>query len=298
MTLALTAPAVSAQDAVTLYGRFDLNLTRISGSPLQMSEASSSRLGLRGREQLGDTLSASFQLESAFAADTGTAGSRFWGRESWIGASGPLGAFRAGRSRTPSQRLASAHDSHDTDGIGSLGSGALLIGHARLVRFENAVFFESAEVAGLSLSAARQLAEGAPGFDSPTRSIRLRYAGGFVDASIASATLDARNHVVSFGASLGTRVKAMLQWHAGERDARRHRVVLAGATASFGQDLWRLAWSESSERGRADPERTLLALGVDHALSSRTLIYGTAARDEALGRPSKSGFEFGLRHAF
>jgi predicted porin len=42
----------------------------------------SSRIGIRGTEDLGGGLKAGFVLEHGFAADTGAAaGSTFWGRE-------------------------------------------------------------------------------------------------------------------------------------------------------------------------------------------------------------------------
>lgn len=129
-----------AQSPTVLYGRVDLNLTSFSGpAPLEMTTRSTSRWGLRGSHAVGGDLHAIFQLEARINADTGTVDAKYWGRESWVGLRGRLGTLRLGRSQTPSQRIASHHDPHGTDGIGSFGAGGLLIGHSALTRMDNSV---------------------------------------------------------------------------------------------------------------------------------------------------------------
>jgi predicted porin len=61
-----------------------------------------SRFGLRGSEDLGNGLSAVFTLELGFAPDTGalSQGGRFFGRQSFVGLSGPWGAVTLGRQYT------------------------------------------------------------------------------------------------------------------------------------------------------------------------------------------------------
>jgi predicted porin len=70
--LATVAGAASAQSSVTLYGRVDLSINKPSGSAAKgISNGSGSRFGVRGVEDLGGGLSAFFNLEHRYDADTG-----------------------------------------------------------------------------------------------------------------------------------------------------------------------------------------------------------------------------------
>jgi len=61
-----------------------------------------SRWGLRGTEDLGGGMKAAFVLESGFAPDAGTSGQggRLFGRQAWVGLSGPWGQVALGRQYT------------------------------------------------------------------------------------------------------------------------------------------------------------------------------------------------------
>lgn len=103
----------SAQTApsVTLYGLIDVAVESISnvGSPsfnlVRMPSTTGSlpsRWGLRGNEDLGDGMKAEFVLESGFAPDTGASGQggRLFGRQAYVGLSGPWGTVSLGRQYT------------------------------------------------------------------------------------------------------------------------------------------------------------------------------------------------------
>ena len=93
---------------VTIYGIFDAGVERVSnvgpsrGSVTRMPSLTGtlpSRLGFRGSEDLGDGLRALFVLEQGFAPDQGTLnqGGRSWGRQAYVGLSGPWGQLSLGR---------------------------------------------------------------------------------------------------------------------------------------------------------------------------------------------------------
>ena len=101
--------AVQAQN-VTLYGMVDAGIESVSnvastGHLMRMPSNTGilpSRLGLRGKEDLGAGLSAIYTLEMGFAPDTGASGQggRLFGRQSTVGLSGDWGAVTLGRQWT------------------------------------------------------------------------------------------------------------------------------------------------------------------------------------------------------
>lgn len=300
----LMAAAAQAQSSsVTLYGRVDLNLTRVSGEGWRMDQSSTSRFGLRGSEALGGGMSAIFQLESRINPQNGTSETpRFWGREAWVGLRGGFGTVRLGRTLSPSQRIASGYDPHGTDGIGSFGSSGLLLGlpSSTFVRMESGIYYETPNFSGFTAFGAFAMDDTPGATDERFHSIRLRYAAGPIDASVGIGELSNGNNVTSLGLSynLGF-MKPMLQWHSGERAARKRATFLVGATAPIGAGEMRAAYSKQDDRGTGtQTDRTLLAVGYDHPLSKRTLVYGTVARDKTDRQEGKNGVEMGIRHSF
>ncbi|MGL4768491.1 MAG: porin [Formosimonas sp.] len=110
--LASFASAAQAASSVTLYGRIDVGYEKSSGSfstqssakRLTQSSAGELRLGFKGSEDLGNGLSATFQMEGRFDADTGvkSVNRTFFDRESTVGLKYATGAWshqvRFGRS--------------------------------------------------------------------------------------------------------------------------------------------------------------------------------------------------------
>ena len=100
-----------AQSAVTMYGVIDNAVEHITnvgparGSLTQMPGLTGSvpsRLGFRGSEDLGGGLRAVFTLEQGFSPDSGVLnqGGRVFGRQSFVGLSGPWGSVTLGRQYT------------------------------------------------------------------------------------------------------------------------------------------------------------------------------------------------------
>ncbi|PUA17838.1 porin [Glaciimonas sp. PCH181] len=93
------AGMAQAQTNVTIYGLIDLGLdytTNTRGKSLVDMEsgyAQGSRLGFKGNEDLGGGLSAVFQIENGFAADTGKLGQGglMFGRQALVGLSSKTG---------------------------------------------------------------------------------------------------------------------------------------------------------------------------------------------------------------
>jgi predicted porin len=106
---ALPALALAQMPAgVEFYGRANVSYERItvSNSPVATDNVSnweavdnSSRIGFRGKKDLGDGLSAFFQVESRVRLDSG--GDTLSSRDSYLGMSGGFGTARVGRTIGP-----------------------------------------------------------------------------------------------------------------------------------------------------------------------------------------------------
>ena len=128
--IALAAVAASgaamAQSSVTLYGVVDTSVAYVKGnksvSGLLNNGVSTSRLGFRGVEDLGNGLKAEFVLEGAVNPDDGSAGANGtfdFKRQSTVGLSGEFGQVRLGRALTASYNAVSRYDVFGTNGLGS-----------------------------------------------------------------------------------------------------------------------------------------------------------------------------------
>ncbi|MFC4520212.1 porin [Cupriavidus pinatubonensis] len=105
------SPLLASAQSVTLYGVVDTGVEYVSnvganGSGLwrvpTLTATVPSRWGLRGTEDLGGGLKATFALESGFAPDSGSAnqGGRLFGRQAMVGLSNQYGQVSFGRQYT------------------------------------------------------------------------------------------------------------------------------------------------------------------------------------------------------
>lgn len=99
-----------AQSSVTMYGVVDVGLLKSNGTSAQMMGSTgqnngTSRLGVRGTEDLGGGLKAFFNLEHGLSPETGAgnlSGGQMWSRAANMGISGGFGSLTMGRQLNPS----------------------------------------------------------------------------------------------------------------------------------------------------------------------------------------------------
>lgn len=135
--------AACAQSSVTLFGIVDLGASyytnktenaqgqafKTSQTALTSGNFNSSRLGLRGTEDLGGGLAAGFWLEAAIFPDTGSTGGNvansggavtgLFNRRSTVSLSGRFGEVRLGRDYTPSFWNDTVFDPFGSNGVGA-----------------------------------------------------------------------------------------------------------------------------------------------------------------------------------
>ncbi|MDB5745882.1 MAG: porin, partial [Massilia sp.] len=107
-----------AQTNVAIYGTMDAAIavedTDAPGEKrrtvVNSGNQSSSRLGFRGTEDLGNGLKAMFNIEAGVALDTGAADSALFGRRAVVGLQGGFGQLTVGREYSPIASVAAATD--------------------------------------------------------------------------------------------------------------------------------------------------------------------------------------------
>jgi predicted porin len=139
--------------SVTFYGSLDQYLIYMSSSSgkhllaLEDGQFLRTRLGLRGREELGNGYAATFQLEHGLNATNGAAAdsTRLFDRRAWVGMITPVGEFRAGRQNT-----AVFYFGDYTD-FTSRTLGSVVNAFGVPARYDNDLSFRSLKVQGFEL---------------------------------------------------------------------------------------------------------------------------------------------------
>ncbi len=210
--------AAHAESSVTLYGLIDAGVgyakvdgsftdpttgqtVNAKGSRIGMTDGvtAGSRWGLRGREDLGGGLYATFQLESGFSPRTGTStqNGRLFGREATVGlASDNWGQMKIGRQYNIASRyFYSTLGPSFGGGFTQLNMGSGLgFSSGNFVRYDNLVTYETPSVSGFTLGvgysfSADDSRANQVGFETAdnTRaiSVGLRYGNGPLSAFVS-----------------------------------------------------------------------------------------------------------------
>ncbi|WP_020654511.1 porin [Massilia niastensis] len=181
-----------AQTSVTIYGLVDASVgVEDSDAPgedsrfvTQSGTQSTSRIGFRGTEDLGNGLKALFNLEAGVAVDTGAGDSQLFQRRAVVGLQGNFGTVTVGREYGP---IASVAAASDTLGQGFYGSNlAAFSGTDRLTRrLANSVNYKSNPLSGFTLGAAYSAGETATGPSADLAGVSLEYANAGLYLGVA-----------------------------------------------------------------------------------------------------------------
>ena len=285
-----------AQSTVTIYGKADLGVARSIGSSVnELKQASGSRLGFRGTEDLGGGLKANFTFEHRFNPDTGAVAntSSFFTGRSILGLSGGFGSINMGRDYTAAFWTALGGDVFGYDGVAANG-GVAGAGN-QTVRFDNVISYASPKMGGFMLEASSALKEAGAKNGS---SLRISYASGPIAASIATEKGLAGQKYNGFGASynLGVAsVRALIS--KGESAAGvESDGMLLGLVVPMGALQLKASYATLEVAGKDTVQQ--LGLGARYALSKRTDLYTSYANNSKSTAAKKNGIEFGVHHNF
>jgi predicted porin len=338
--LAGVSALAHAQSNVTLFGVVDVaarytkngddNVKSLASNGLQTS-----RVGLRGVEDLGDGLKAGFWLETGLNPDSGTTSdsARFWNRRSTVNLTGSFGELRLGRDLTPTFTGYADFDAFGTNGVAAADKfvSALGTNADTRVRADNmASYFLPGQLGGVYGQVSVAAGEGTAG--KKYVGGRIGYAAGALDVSasysrtevspLAGSTED-QYKLGSLAASYDFTVLKLTGYVSQAKYAdQKLTIANIGASIPLGPGAVRVSYIHADASGRTtagvsteDDDASQIALGYVYDLSKRTALYSTVARvnnkkaaayavdsNPALPKPNNgkdsTGFEVGIRHRF
>ncbi len=289
-----------AQSSVTVYGKLDQGFARsIGADKFDVKQASGSRLGFRGTEDLGGGLRANFNFENRFTPDDGVAASTFWGGRSFVGLQGGFGRVDLGRDYTAAFYSANGADVFGWDGVAQ-NTVATTAG-TNAVRFANGVFYTSPTMGGLTARISHSQKEGATTATNVKNgsSVQIAYAAGPLSASVATETTVANNKfdIIAAAYDLGV-AKLNIAGTTGKTAAGvKSEGMIIGASMPMGALTLKATYA-TLEVGGTDTVQQV-GIGARYALSKRTDLYTSYANNsKAAAGTKKNGMEFGVQHNF
>ncbi|MEY2619822.1 MAG: hypothetical protein RL522_2824 [Pseudomonadota bacterium] len=337
---ALIATVASAQSTVTLSGQIDVGLVNPIGADklrVDQSANGANQIVFSGAEDLGAGLRATFRLAQRFSPESGlndgTYGNRptFQG-ESTVGLAGSFGTLRLGRAlsalRGPVDNTdpwgtfqqasvavvatgyASSPDNQvvtydpaatppayeGTETRSGAGAGRIDGIHYVSPSFSGftAAFTygpKSTQITGLTTTGSKQFVSG-----------WLQYVGGPLVVGLGSEENRAGDRITAaqlsydFGVAKVGATYGVVDLASTALDRKAYNI---SATAPMGALAFKVGYGRSKLEG-AEASVKKLGVGLDYALSKRTLIYTSYGHDKgtSIATGSKSGYDLGVRHTF
>ena len=330
----LVSGAAFAQTNVTIYGVMDAGVYAIEGNNesatgVQSSGLSTSRLGFKGEEALGNGLKAVYNLETGINLDGAGNETKGWGsnRQANVGVSGSFGTVLIGLQGSLSDKW----HGDVSEPMGNISSRNIIPGLVGNFANEKAdgVSYISNDFSGLQFGLLYGTKEDTD-TDHTSRDyyyqLGAKYANGPFGAALTYAY---RNEAEFNAASKNWTVGATYDFQVAKLYAAYERADDVGTLRKDDNAVWTLGTrvpvskvgtlSASYSKARNDINDTDTAgwhLGYDHAMSKRTTFYAAYMRlsndDAGVARPNArygtfvdttadknyQGFTVGLRHLF
>ena len=315
VTAMCASAGASAQSSVTLSGIVDAaarhvnNEGRGSVSSLVSGSNSTSRIAVRGNEDLGDGLSAGFHLEHGLLLDAGTAASTtlFWDRRSTVSLlSRTLGELRLGRDFVPTYVNWSRYDPFSYVGVAGANNfvsatpagpirSAYGTGGNTTVRSSNSIQYllpsgfggleggvmVAAGEAGSAANGQHKVMGARLGFATSGWGISVAHTRTENDLTVAGSHKDSAVgvNVALAGLKLTAAFRAFSYDQAKQRNLLIGAVVPVGAVGEVKASVHRANMSGRVGATLIDEnDATQVGLGYVHNLSKRTALYTTLSR--------------------
>jgi predicted porin len=314
LSIALLTAQAQAQSSVTVAGVADSAARSVNNSGLGSMKSlvsgsnSTSRLIIRGNEDLGGGLSASFFLEHGILLDTGTPAqaTQFWDRRSTVSlASNSLGELRLGRDFIPSYLAWNRYDPFGY--VGAAGTNNFVSGTPlgpirnafgsnpnTTVRANNAIqYWLPGGIGGVEGNFMVGAGEGGVVANGAAKLIggRLGWAGGPVGFSAAYTSSE--NQQTTTGKFTDTSVggtynvgpvRINAAWRQYKQSTAKQTNLLLAGIFTTGQTELKLSYLQANMAGRVGTtaidanDAKQIGLGAVYNLSKRSAVYAHYAR--------------------
>ena len=318
VTIAMLAGGTQAQtdQRQTLSGLVDISVGEskppggLKTRRVDSGQMTTSWIGFRGNEDLGDGLSAIFALESFLRADTGASGrfngDAFFARNTFVGLTQKgVGTVRLGRNTTPlfvSTLVFNAFG--DSFGYSPSIRHYFLSGTVSGdTGWNDSVLLSTQPLGGATINLIAGAGEGSSGRKWGGNVI---WFGGPAAATFAYQDVNKD----SLGPNLATRSwqlggsydfgRGKLFAQLGKVDNRTTNnsfdLLGLGAQVTFGQGNLLAQWG--GLKPDIGAKRNTFSVGYDYFISKRTDLYAVAISDKVKGIASGRGYSLGVRHRF
>ncbi len=286
--------AAMAQSSVTLYGVADVGIGKMEGGKTEMISAGTmnngtSRLGVRGVEDLGGGLKAGFNFEHGLSLEDGKgnlSGGQMWSRAAnlWLG--GNWGTFKMGRTLTPSFYGVATWE---LTGTANYSVVAATYGFAGAGPRDSSVFsYKTPNMGGFSAELGyitKQDHAGAHKWDA-----NVIYANGPIGVGLSANKVKGGETNWSLGGKYNFGNFAVAASYHDAKDMGRRGFGLGG-TATFGAASVTLDLTRDTRN--VGKKYTNGVLEAKYALSKRTFVYGAYLRFDG-----GNNYGIGVRHNF
>ena len=318
--LGSVAGVAQAQSAVTVYGKVDLGITKLSGDVTDAAKATTmqgnhaSRLGFKGAEDLGGGMSAIFQIENRFKADTGMqSGSALFSGPAYVGLAGGFGAVRLGRNySTVDSASSSAIDPFEGDGIAGLNEFTR-------ARVNNSITYLTPAMSGFEAQVQYILGEKPVAISSAQQNDGYAVAATYNNGPVylgASYGVEENTNKSNIWALTGSYAfgpaKVLLGYDQVDTKvvgAAKIKNFVIGTTYAIGAGLIKAAYNQTKDgtdnmlTGFAGNFEKIqkVAIGYQHNLSKRTSLYADVARTKVTNpgvSDTANGIGVGVTHNF
>jgi len=290
------AGAAMAQSSVTLYGVADAGLgkaksagdTKVNMQSAGTMNNGTSRLGVRGVEDLGGGLKAGFNFETGLSLENGntsTAGAGFWGRAAnlWLG--GNWGTFQMGRTLNPSFYGVAAWELTGTANYSVVGNTYGYVGGARN---SSEFSYKTPDFGGLTAKLGYIMKADNGG--NAKWDLNVIYANGPIAAGLSANKTKGQKVGYALGGKYNFGNFAVAASYSDNHKVRRGFSI--GGTANFGAASVTLDLTRDT-KNLAGKKYTNGLLEGKYALSKRTFMYAAYLRHDG-----NNNYGLGVRHNF
>ena len=293
-----------AQSSVTLYGVADAGIGKIEAGGNDGSDKTefisgstmnngTSRLGVRGVEDLGGGLKAGFQFETGLDLDNGAqADTAFWARQANVWLGGNWGTFKLGRQFTPSYLTTATYELTGTANYSALGNTYNYAGIG--LRANSAFAYVTPNFGGFSAALA-YVTKTDLGADKAAYDLGLMYANGPIGVGVSANKFSTSktNYQVGGKYSFGNFAVAASYTQASNAAKAVRRGAGLGVSGTFGAFTATLDLTRDTKNEWTGDKYTNGVVELKYALSKRTFVYGAFLRYD-----DTNNYGIGIRHNF